>query len=202
MQQNIMQNITHTFFDNIIEKIQKINFMDYHFYIPFILFLYTLYTFIRERDVKVTNETVNEIKIVDLTNKFNNFTRKIHKTKKFDDIFKQYKKYNKIKKEGKNFTYTYSVRNAFVITIDDRDYFEISGKYHGKNLKFTFGTNEYYEDNNYNGQVLFNKNIMNVADFVEQQNFKYIDDEIMCDILNVYYDKFHGFNDKAFWHKI
>jgi hypothetical protein len=126
------------------------------------------------------------------------FSTKIQKERKFDDIFKQYQSYNKSKKEGKNFTYNFDVRNAVAITISDKDYFVITGKYHSKNLSFIFGTDEYYENNSYNGRVLYDGIPTSVENFVEK--FHYIDTEIMCCILNLYYDKFKGFNDKAFWH--
>jgi len=164
-----------------------------------------------EKDNKNENENEDEcdcccrrakkgIKIVDYTNKMKRFSYKIHKLKAFDDIFQQYISYNKSKKEGKNFTYNYRIRNAVMIDDEDRQYFVITGSYHNNNLSFTFGTDEYYENNDYNGFVLYCGNIMTVNEFVDDFCFDYIDKKSMCDILNLYYDVFVGFNDKAYWH--
>lgn len=140
------------------------------------------------------------ITTIDYTNKMKRFSHKIHKTKEFDDIFQEYKSYNKSKKEGKKFTYNYFVRNAVIINKEDREYFILTGKYYNNNLSFIFGTNEYYDDNNYNGSVLYCGNPMTLDEFITEINFEYIDKISLCGILNLYYDVFDGFKDRAFWH--
>lgn len=141
-----------------------------------------------------------KVKTVDYTNKMKRFSRKIHKTEGFDNIFQKYKSYNKSKKEGKNFTYNYLVRNAVIINTEGREYFVMTGKYYNKNLSFIFGTDEYYENNDYNGCVLYRGKQMTVEKFMKKMYFKYLDEDSLCKILNLYYNVFRGFNDKAFWH--
>lgn len=155
--------------------------------------------FKRQKKMQITNFT--NMQITNFTNRMKKFSKKIHKTEEFDDLFCDFSSYNKSKKEGKNFTYNYVIKNAVKIDIDNKEHFVITGKYYNYNLSFIFGTKEFYDDYNYNGIVLYNGHSISIDRFIEMEGFKFINKKILCEILNLYYDKFDGFNDEAFWHE-
>lgn len=137
--------------------------------------------------------------IYDFTRKMKRYSLKIHKDDNFDEIYRDFKSYNKSKKEGKKFTYNYRIISAVkIITSEFREYYVITGNYYKKKLSFCFGTDEYYEDNNYGGVVIYNGTPMTVDEFINHKKFKFINKTILCHILNLYYSKFYGFN--IYWH--
>lgn len=138
---------------------------------------------------------------IDFTKKMKKLSRKIHKCKKFNEVFCGPGSYNKSLKEGKKFTYNYFVSSATKVIVGDNDYFVIIGKYFNNDLNFVFGTNEYYNDNKYNGFIKYKGEMVTVEQFINLINFKYLNVKMFCNILNVYYDVFSGFNDKALWHE-